>query len=51
MEPVDKSKSSLDLIRDFQSQINSLSKRIECPEDQILRRLIQLKKDIVFFRQ
>ena len=46
MEPVDKSKSSLDLIRDFQSQINSLAKELNAPEDQILRRLIQLKKDI-----
>ena len=47
MEPVDKSKSSLDLIRDFQSQLNSLAKELNVPEDQILRRLIQLKKDIV----
>ncbi len=47
MEPVDKSKSSLDLIRDFQSQLNSLAKELNAPEDQILRRLIQLKKDIV----
>ena len=46
MEPVDKSKSSLDLIRDFQSQINSLAIELNAPEDQILRRLIQLKKDI-----
>ena len=46
MEPVDKSKSSLDLIRDFQSQINSLAKELNAPEAQILRRLIQLKKDI-----
>ena len=46
MEPVEITKSNLDLIRDLQSQITSLAKELNVPEDQILRRIIQIKKEI-----
>ena len=47
LEPPDKSKNNLDLIRDLQSDLNSLAKELNVSEDQIVRRIVQIKEDIV----
>ena len=41
----DKDINTLDLIRDFQSQLNTLTKELNAPEDQILKRIISLKQE------
>ena len=47
LEPPEKSKNNLDLIRDLQSDLNSLAKELNVSEDQIVRRIVQIKEDIV----
>jgi alanyl-tRNA synthetase len=43
---IDKDKNNLDLIRDFQSQMNLLARELNTPEDQILKRIIVMKEEI-----
>ena len=44
-KPIDNDLNNLDLIRDLQSQMNLLAKELNAPEDQILRRIIQIKEE------
>ena len=46
LKAIDRAKNNLNLIRNLQSQINLLAKELNAPEDQILRKIIQIKEEI-----
>ena len=46
LKPIDKDKNNLELIRDFQSQLNLLARELNTPENQILKRIIAMKEEI-----
>ena len=46
LKTIDKDKNNLELIRDFQSQLNLLARELNTPENQILKRIIVMKEEI-----
>ena len=43
---IDQDKSGLDLIRDLQSKLSMLARELSCSEDQILKKIVQVKEEI-----
>ncbi|HJM15018.1 MAG TPA: alanine--tRNA ligase [SAR86 cluster bacterium] len=43
LQPIDKDQNNLDLIRDLQSQLNLLAKELNTSQDQILKRILDMK--------
>ena len=43
---IDEDKSSLDLIRDLKSMLSMLATELSCSEDQILKKIVQVKEEI-----
>ena len=46
VELIDQDKSNLDLIRDLQSKLNMVARELSCSEDQILKKIVQVKEEI-----
>jgi len=46
LQPIDKDKNNLDLIRDLQSQLNLVAKELNTSQDQILKRILDMKERI-----
>jgi alanyl-tRNA synthetase len=46
LQPIDKDQNNLDLIRDLQSQLNLLAKELNVSQDQILKRILDMKERI-----
>ena len=47
LQPINKDQNNLDLIRDLQSLLNLLAKELNTSQDQVLKRIIDLKERIV----
>jgi len=47
LQPINKNQNNLDLIRDLQSLLNLLAKELNTSQDQVLKRIIDLKERIV----
>ena len=46
VELIDQDKNNLDLIRDLQSKLNMVARELSCSEDQILKKIVQVKEEI-----
>jgi len=46
VELIDQDKSNLNLIRDLQSKLNMVARELSCSEDQILKKIVQVKEEI-----
>ena len=46
VELIDQDKSNLSLIRDLQSKLNMVARELSCSEDQILKKIVQVKEEI-----